>query len=91
MKKKGNYGIFRKVDDYPKGAIDLARRRVAGLLHYNICSTAPLASMLESAYLQGIVDAVESLPYLSDPFGSGPTQGSKGANSVAPTSHLGDS
>ncbi len=60
------YGTFIKVDDYPKGAKELAKKRVRGLMHFNIVQTQPLSVLLESAYLQGLVDAIESLPQSED-------------------------
>lgn len=51
---------------YPKDMMDIARRRVAGLLNGFILRVTTLEKLLESAYLQGIVDAAESIPYTSE-------------------------
>lgn len=56
-----DYGNFIQ-EEYPKEIIDLARRRCKGLLKYNILCTANLNKIIESAYLQGLVDAAEALP-----------------------------
>ena len=45
--------------EYPDYAKELARKRIAGLLRPSILTAATLEKMLESAYLQGITDAVD--------------------------------
>ena len=47
-------------EEYPQAVVDLARRRVKDLLTYFLLSTNPISKLVESAYLQGIVDAVET-------------------------------
>ena len=55
-------GIWRNSEDcYPEELIRFARRRLKGLLHPNILAHQSLQILLESAYLQGLTDASESL------------------------------
>lgn len=61
MSKQNEYGCFVKVDDYPKYAIELARKRMRGLMNFNIIQTQSIACLLESAYLQGLTDAAEAV------------------------------
>lgn len=44
----------------PKSTIDLARRRTRGILHYSILTTTPLQKLINSAYLQGVIDGYET-------------------------------
>lgn len=45
---------------YPKEVVEVAKKRIQGLLHWSCVSTVSFATLLESAYLQGVVDAVEA-------------------------------
>lgn len=44
----------------PKELVDLARRRVEGLLSSVPMQTATLSKLLESAYIQGALDMAEA-------------------------------
>lgn len=46
---------------YPKDISDVARKRVADLLSIGTLQTTSLEVILRSAYLQGLVDAIETL------------------------------
>lgn len=52
---------WHEVTDYPKDAICLARRRCRGLLHVNILTFSSIERLVMSAYLQGLVDAAETM------------------------------
>lgn len=62
MKHKNEYETIWKRFPYPTEIVDLSRRRTAGLLKYHVLGVTPLAKVIQSAYLQGIVDAAETLP-----------------------------
>lgn len=47
--------------NWPAEIVEVARRRVEGLLHHNIITAKPIHKLLESAYLQGIEDTLFSL------------------------------
>lgn len=51
---------------YPKDMMEIARKRIAGLMTGYILRVTTLEKLLESAYLQGIVDAAESIPYTTE-------------------------
>lgn len=55
--EKENYHMRRYY--YPKKLVEIARKRVAGLLHASRLSTTPLCVLIESAYLQGIIDGYQ--------------------------------
>ncbi len=58
---KPEYGNWtREQEDYPKDLRIFAKKRIEGLLHKNILSGNNLSMLLESAYLQGIMDAAEA-------------------------------
>lgn len=46
---------------YPPEILAIAAKRVAGLMRLNCLKTAPLALLMESAYLQGLVDAADAI------------------------------
>lgn len=50
--------MYKKVK-YPLKFLDLAKRRTKELLAYHLLSTHSIQTLLSSAYLQGIEDAVE--------------------------------
>lgn len=51
---------------YPKELIDLARRRVEGLMSALPLQTATLGKLLESAYIQGALDMASSTTELAE-------------------------
>jgi hypothetical protein len=57
---KTDYGNYQKVYDYPEDIRDFAKRRVGGLLTKWIVSRNPLSVIVESAYLQGLMDATKT-------------------------------
>lgn len=60
---KIDYGAWRRDSEefYSEHIRKIAAARVRGLMQYSIIHNNPLAKLLESAYLQGIVDAAESM------------------------------
>lgn len=60
---KNDYDAWRRDSEefYSEHILKIAAARVRGLMQYSIIHNNPLAKLLESAYLQGIVDAAESM------------------------------
>lgn len=53
--------MWTRVDESPEETrfAEMARRRVAGILHKHCTSTMTLENLLASAYRQGVEDAVD--------------------------------
>jgi len=69
--KASDYESVYRHYDYPPEMRRIAALRVRGLMKFNLVQTQSMARLLESAYLQGIVDAAESLPQAADKFSRG--------------------
>lgn len=52
---------------YPPEMIRIARDRIKDLLHRNIIEFQPIGLLLESAYLQGIVDGAQAVKEQQEP------------------------
>lgn len=46
--------------EVPHDMINMARRRLRGLFHFSNISTATLERLVQSAYLQGVIDGYET-------------------------------
>ncbi len=58
-KQKHEINMWKIEEDYPQATLDTAKNRIRGLMQYSIVSKHGLERLLISAYMQGLVDAIE--------------------------------